>query len=187
MTFAPLPSGPFSAILADPPWHFKTRSPKGEGRSPSRHYKTLRVSELYSLPLRDIAARDSVLFLWVPCCHLMEAWPLMAAWGFKFKSVAFVWVKPHVGLGYWTRQQTELCLLGTRGRPKRVLKSVPQVITGKRREHSRKPDETYFRIEELLGDVPRIELFARQGWLGWTAWGAEAPGAEGLKEVSHAS
>jgi len=176
MTFAPLPPGPFKVILADPPWHFKTRSPKGEGRSPSKHYKTLGLAELYTLPLRSIAAKDCALFLWVPCCHLEQAWALMTAWGFRFKSVAFVWVKPGIGLGYWTRQQTELCLLCTRGHPKRARKSVPQVINGKRREHSKKPDETYFRIEELMGEVPRVELFARQGWLGWQCWGDQSSG-----------
>jgi len=101
---------------------------------------------------------------------------LMTAWGFRFKSVAFVWVKPGIGLGYWTRQQTELCLLCTRGHPKRARKSVPQVIASKRREHSKKPDETYFRIEELMGEVPRVELFARQGWLGWQCWGDQSSG-----------
>ena len=97
---------------------------------------------------------------------------LIAAWGFVYKTVAFIWVKPSIGMGYWSRKQAELCLLATKGRPKRLSGGVRQVIEAPRREHSRKPDDIYERIEQLVGG-PYLEMFARQFWPGWDAWGAE--------------
>ena len=104
----------------------------------------------------------------------------MEAWGFTFKTVAFVWVKQNRksdplfwGMGYWTRANAELCLLATRGHPKRAAKDVHQVIISHVEKHSRKPDEMRKRIERLMGDQPRIELFAREKSSGWDVWGNE--------------
>ena len=160
----------YGALLIDPPWDFRTWSPKGMDRSPS--YKTLLAGELSAIPVADYAADDSTLFLWAIDSHLKTALALIDEWGFVYKTVAFVWTKPSIGMGYWTRKEAELCLLATRGKPKRVNADVRQVIKAPRRQHSRKPDEIYGRIERLV-DGPYIEFFARQCWPGWDQWGDE--------------
>lgn len=161
----------YGAILADPPWHFATYSDKGRGRSPK--YRTEAAASLACIRVADeCAAADCALFMWAVDAHLEEAISLMGQWGFQYKTVAFVWVKPQIGLGYWTRKEAELCLLGTRGKPARRDKGVRQVIMAPRREHSRKPDEIYGRIEALVSG-PYLEMFARQQWPGWDAWGNE--------------
>ena len=158
----------FGAILVDPPWDFRVWSDKGKGRSPK--YSTMSFESLLSLPVTDKAAPDAALFLWAVDSHLQQASALIDAWGFVYKTVAFVWGKPSIGLGYWSRKQTELCLLGTRGKPKRHSGGVRQLIEAPRREHSRKPDQIYERIERLVGG-PYLEMFARQRWPRWDQWG----------------
>jgi len=160
----------FGAILADPPWHFRNWSAKGEGKHAKRHYDTMTPSEM--MQLRLPAAKDCALFMWVVDAHMPEALDLIQALDFTYKTVAFIWVKPSIGLGYWSRKQAELCLLATRGKPKRLSSGVRQVIEAPRREHSRKPDEIYERIEQLIGG-PYLEMFARQSWPGWQSSGAE--------------
>ena len=172
----------YGAILADPPWSFKTWSKGGQTfRAAEHHYRTLPFKKLVGeIPVADMAAKDCVLFLWAVDSHLTEAMDLIRAWGFEYKTRAFVWVKtcknepykPRQGLGYWTRKETEECLLATRGKPKRQDKGVRQIIFESRREHSRKPDEIYRRIERLVPG-PYLEMFARQRWPGWGAWGDE--------------
>lgn len=174
----PLPSGPFGCILADPPWAFKTWS--GTTGTPHRtandHYVTTDTIALKDIPVADVVAKDCALFMWVVDSHIADAIELGRAWGFELKTRAFTWRKlaangnARIGMGYWTRKQTEMCLLFTRGKVKRKDKGVREIIDAPRREHSRKPDETYSRIERLV-DGPYLELFARQAWPGWTAWG----------------
>ena len=168
--------GPYAVLLADPPWHYWTynaRSKGGRGAA-AHHYQTLHAAELAALPVRSLAARDAALLMWATMPTLPEALALMAAWGFSYRTVAFTWIKlnrdgsPFLGLGHYTRGNAELCLLGTRGRVPRLARDVPQVIMARRREHSRKPDQQYGLIERLFGDVPRVELFARQCWPGWS-------------------
>jgi N6-adenosine-specific RNA methylase IME4 len=146
-----------------------------------RHYKTMSLADIKSLPIGDLAADNSALFMWAVDCMLPEALELGAAWGFTFKTVGFTWAKEkaksagwHIGLGYWSRGNPEMCLLFTRGAPKRQSASVRQLIVAPRREHSRKPDETYDRIEALLPG-PYLELFARTRRAGWDAWGNQVP------------
>jgi N6-adenosine-specific RNA methylase IME4 len=186
----PLPTGPFGCILADPPWAFRTFS--GETMTPHRsaedHYPTMGLAEMQALPVADSAAKDCALFMWVVGSHLAESIELAAAWGFAFKTDAFYWMKqrlwdagqldlltndvaePRMGFGYWTRKQVEPCWLFTRGKPKRISAGVRQVILEPRREHSRKPDCQYERIEALVGG-PYLELFARNQRPGWASWG----------------
>ena len=121
-----------------------------------------------------------MLFLWVTFPTLLESFEVIRAWGFQYKTVAFVWIKQNKksdglfwGMGYWTRANAEICLLATKGHPKRVSKRVHQVVISHIEEHSKKPNEVRNRIVELTGDVPRIELFARQTYEGWDAWGNE--------------
>lgn len=171
------PVGQFRVILADPPWPFRVRSPRGLGRSPEQHYPTMTADEIAALPVASLAAPDCALFLWTTGPQLPLAVDTMRAWGFAYSGVAFVWIKVTkvggiaTGLGYTTRQNAEFCLLGRRGAFRRQSKAVHQVIMARRREHSRKPNVIYQRIEQLVGDAPRIELFARQRWPGWSVWG----------------
>jgi len=173
-------------ILADPPWQYKVWSrDTGLGRSAESHYPTMSIEELTTLPVASIAAPDCVLFCWVTWPLLYEAAPVWKAWGFTYRTAAFAWVKvtkngkPAFGMGYWTRANTEICLLLTRGSPKRKDKGVPQVIWEEYetetiiapfRGHSVKPDEQYRRIEQLTGSR-YVELFARRPRIGWDVWG----------------
>lgn len=181
------PDGRFSAILADPPWHFKTYNEKGRNRcpdwqtfkgSPCRHYGTMSLAEIKALPVAELAADDCALFLWTCWPMLEQSLDVMEAWGFTYKTAAFAWMKSngdgtiYTGLGYWTRANTEMCLLATRGKPKRLRKDVKQGIIAPRREHSRKPDVVHERIERLVAG-PYLELFARETRPNWTAWGNE--------------
>lgn len=178
----------YSIILADPPWEFRTRSEKGKGRSPDRHYPTMSTEAICALGVAGIAASNSLLFLWATYPRLPDALQVISAWGFIYKSVAFTWVKLnpsgvgfHLGAGYWTRQNPELCLLATRGNPKRVNKGVRNLIVSPRGRHSEKPPEIRDHIVQLIGDLPRIELFARQRVSGWSIWGNEAPGGSDIE------
>lgn len=168
--------GRFAVIYADPPWGYRTWSAGGR-QAP---YPTLPTADICALPVRELAAEDCALFLWTTYPFLPDALAVVQAWGFRFRTVAFTWVKLNpsgrgyaFGLGYWTRANPEVCLLATRGRPARADKGVPNLIVSPRREHSRKPDEARERIVALCGDVPRVELFARERADGWDAWGDE--------------
>lgn len=168
-----LPAGPFSAILADPPWTFKVYSDKGKGRSPERHYGCMTLDAIKAMPVSRSANHDCILFLWTTNPMLPEALNVMKAWDFTYKTVGFCWTKPNfMGLGYWTRANAEICLLGTRGSPKRLDRGVRMHIEARRREHSRKPDEIISGIERLVPG-PYLELFAREHRPGWVTWGNE--------------
>ena len=187
----------FDIIYADPPWRFKNWSigelaKRGEkwarrnGRSP---YDVMDLPDICNLPISDISAKDSVLFMWATYPKLEDAFQVIKSWGFTYKTIAFTWVKLnpgglgfHFGLGYWTRQNPEICLLATRGKPKRIDNCVPNLIISPRHEHSRKPDEVRDRIVKLIGNLPRIELFARRKCDGWQSWGNEV---ESDIEIAH--
>lgn len=186
----------YGAILADPPWTFSTRSDKGKGRSPETHYDCMTLDEIKAMPVREIAAKDCVLFMWVIDTHLEMAFDVIRAWGFTYKTKGFNWAKLNAvdpdepkavtdesayftGMGFWTRANPEDCLLATTGSPKRQSASVRRLIVAERREHSRKPDETYERIEALV-DGPYCELFARTARPGWDQIGNEV-GKFGLR------
>ena len=173
----------YNVIYADPPWRYRVWSSKGAGRSAEHHYPTMSMEQIKALPVSQLAAKDCALFLWITFPMLQEAWSVMEAWGFRFKTIAFVWIKTNRktdslfwGMGYWTRANAEICVLATRGSPKRQARNVHQVIISPIEEHSKKPDEARRRIEALMGDVPRIELFARQVSPGWAVWGNEVEG-----------
>lgn len=182
-----LPEGKYGAILADPPWGFKVWSGKDKqvaSRGSVTPYDTMEMADIAAMPVADLAADDCCLFMWVVWPTLPEALGVIEAWGFKYKTCGFAWVKADVstvnlfddpvdaymGLGYWTRANSEVCLLATRGKPKRLNADVRQGIIAPRREHSRKPDGIHERIERLVAG-PYLELFARQKRPGWTVWG----------------
>lgn len=138
------------------------------------------IEELCTLPVSEIAEKDCVLFLWATFPQLKEAMQLIEAWGFQYKTVAFVWLKTNrksgtwfYGLGFWTRGNAEICLLATKGHPKRQAKNVHQLIMSPIEAHSKKPDIAREKITALMGDLPKIELFARQESPGWDIWGNE--------------
>ena len=167
----------YQIIYADPPWQYEQRSLKGAAE---KHYPTMSISDLYALPVADIAAVDSALFLWAIFPQLPAALKLIRAWGFTYKTIAFLWLKKNkksdswfYGLGFWTRGNAEVCLLATKGHPKRRAANIHQFIISPVQEHSKKPDEVREKIVGLMGDVPRIELFARSYTEGWDVWGNE--------------
>ena len=132
------------------------------------------------LPVIKIAAKDCACFMWATMPMLPDALVLMKAWGFQYKTVAFVWVKSNkksdtdfFGMGNWTRANAEVCLLGIRGKPKRVSAAVRQIIRRPIMRHSEKPPEVRERIVTLMGDILRVELFARVKTEGWSVWGNE--------------
>ena len=174
------PDKKYQIIYADPPWAFNFKNRRGlSDEAKGRLYDTMTADDIMALPVSDIADDNSLLFLWVMNSELPLALEVMGAWGFAYKTVGFVWVKTrkskyHFGGGNWTRSNPEICLLGTRGSPKRISASVRNLLFSPLREHSRKPDEARDEIVNLVGDVPRIELFARQRVAGWDAWGNEA-------------
>jgi N6-adenosine-specific RNA methylase IME4 len=164
----------YGAILADPPWHFRTYSAKGDNRAPP--YARMSLDEIKALRVDHMAAPDCVLFLWFLASMLQEGLDVARAWGFTPKTVAFTWVKTgkHGGFpistGFWTRRNCEQCLLATRGHPKRIAKNIPELIMAPRREHSRKPDEVRTRIQQLVPG-PYLEMFARERAARWNQHG----------------
>lgn len=175
----PFPEKKYSIIYADPPWSYKDKALAGN-RGAGCKYKVQSKDWIDNLPVKDIAEKDCILFLWVTMPKLNECWDLIKNWGFEYKTVGFTWVKRNKkspswfwGMGRWTRANAELCLIATKGKPKRISASVHSVIDTQIEEHSKKPDETKNRILELVGDLPRIELFARQKTEGWDVWGNE--------------
>jgi N6-adenosine-specific RNA methylase IME4/ParB-like chromosome segregation protein Spo0J len=181
----------FKVIVADPPWEFKVYSRRGRQRSAERYYDTLTLEAIKALPVAPLADADCALFLWGVWPELPGALEVIKAWGFQFKTVAFVWVKStktaeiiklngdglHLGMGYWTRANTEFCLLATKGAPLCIAEDIHQVVLAPVGEHSAKPREIHSRIERLLAG-PYLELFARHAIPNWTVWGNEAPAAE---------
>ncbi len=169
----------YEVIYADPPWRYDDKMNDCAGGA-DKHYSTMKMSEIKALPVAALAAENSVLLMWATWPLLPEAIEVISAWGFRYKSIGFLWVKKNksdcghfFGLGRWTRGNSEVCLLATRGKPKRVNNAVSQLCFEPLTRHSEKPEEIRHRIVELLGDVPRIELFARRRAPGWHAFGNE--------------
>lgn len=183
----------YKIIYADPPWQYRVYSKKGQGRSAENHYHTMNIKDIMALPVDKIADKDCILFLWITFPCLKEGIEVMERWGFKYKTCGFNWVKRNkkkntyfMGLGFWTRSNSEVCLIGTKGQPKRVSKSVPQICDARIMEHSKKPAEIRERIVELCGELPRVELCARDKVKGWDSLGDEIDGKdirEALREV----
>lgn len=173
------PPGPYSIILADPPWQYRDKALAGN-RGAECKYKVMDLDDIKALPVSTISAKDCVLFMWVTMPKLNECFEVIESWGFKFKTNAFTWIKmnknkptPFMGMGSWTRANAEICLLAIKGKPKRISAAVHSVIMSPIEGHSKKPDESRDRIVKLCGNLPRIELFARQKVDGWDGWGNE--------------
>lgn len=182
----------YQIIYADPPWeqNININSPTG-GKKTTDHYPLMKNRDIASLSIRDISEEDALVFLWTTYSSLLDAVNLvMPSWGFHYITVAFEWLKTTVNghhpefMGGWlVGGAVELCLLGKRGHPKRSSPKVHRLVVSPRREHSRKPDEVRERIVELLGDLPRIELFARQKVAGWDSIGYDINGKDIKQEL----
>lgn len=185
--FDHLEKGKYGAILADPPWAFpRWAGPSIPAREHNQPYHYMLCADVAQLPVGDLAAEDCVAFVWVTWPMLLECIAAIEQWGFRYKTCAFSWIKGNntqpdffteeiqvqMGMGYWTRSNSEVCLLATRGKPKRLNADVRQGIIAPRREHSRKPDGIHQRIERLVAG-PYVELFARETRPGWDCWGNE--------------
>lgn len=190
--FAAVPRGRYQVILADPPWRYQTWSHRGQGKGAVQHYPTMPTPEICAMEIAPLAAKDCTLFLWGTWPHLPDALQVIGAWGFAYVSLGFIWMKLNakapvlwcdagdafLGPGYVTRGNSEFCLRGRRGAPKRKGSSGPSqlicaeegTLLSPRREHSRKPDEQYELIEAVY-DGPYLELFSRTARPGWDAWG----------------
>lgn len=191
----------FQVVEADPAWTYRTWTDEGNVIS-QRHYGLMSLEDIAELDLSGLVDDDAVLFLWVTWPLLGEIFKHVYTvggglwWGFEYKTCAFDWVKHtingrwHYGTGHWTRANTEPCLLFTKGRPKRVSKGISQILTASNpfdyyyengliapiRRHSQKPVEFYEKVEVLIGEVPRLRLFARDEREGWTSLGNELTG-----------
>ena len=169
----------YQIIYADPPWNFNFRKRNGlSQQAKDSLYDTMRPEDILALPVGRLADHNCALFLWIMDSQMQLALDVIKSWGFTYKTVAFTWIKTtkntyHFGGGNWTRSNPEQCLLATRGNIKRMSASVRQLITEPRRGHSRKPDRIRNDIVQLVGFLPRIELFARQKTEGWDVWGNE--------------
>lgn len=170
----------YNVIYADPPWKYKTWT-EGGGTA-EKHYPTMKLDDIIKMKdtIEKISDNNCILFLWVTFPCLLEGLKVMKEWGFTYKTCGFNWVKRNkksntffFGMGYWTRANSELCLIGTKGTIKRKSNKVFQIVDTPIEEHSKKPDIVRDRIVELVGDIPRIELFARQTANNWDCWGNE--------------
>lgn len=175
----PLPDKKYQIIYADPPWSYRDKANAGN-RGASHKYPVMDLEVICSLPVQKIAADNCLLALWWVPPMPMEALRVVSAWGFTFKTMkGFTWHKTTkhgkscMGMGHLTRSNAEDCLFATKGKPKRVSAGVRQFIEAERHAHSQKPNEARDRLVQLMGDVPRIELFARSATPGWDAWGDE--------------
>lgn len=182
--FADLPRHSFAVITADPPWRFRTWSETNQTKAAARHYDLMRTDDIRALPVADLARPDCVLLLWAINPMLPDAIETMRGWGFTYRTIGFCWAKTtprtgaswapkyHMGLGYYSRANVEICLLGVRGKPKRKAKDVRQLIVDSRRQHSRKPEQFFASVERLF-DGPYLDLFSRESRPGWSTFGNE--------------
>lgn len=189
--FADLKRDHYGAILADPPWYFRTRTTVVSDRDPQQHYPVMGAADICAMPVGQLADKDAHLFLWATGPCLPQAFDVIKAWGFRYSGVAFTWIKLkrshnplqlrvlpmaatdlHTGLGFTTRKNAEFCLLARRGSARRIAKDVREIILSPVREHSRKPDEVYTRVQRYCAG-PYLELFARAPRAGWDVWGNE--------------
>ena len=169
----------FKVIYIDPPWGLYRDKANAGQRGAGFKYPTMSLEEIKSLPIKEIAEDDSVLFIWTCWPLIFETKEVIEAYGFEYKTIGFNWVKSNKkqtdtffwAMGNYTRSNSEVCLIATRGKPKRVSASVHSVIMSPIEAHSKKPDEARKRIEQLYGDVSRIEIFARQEAAGWISIG----------------
>ena len=172
----------YQIIYADPPWKYNSRANhKTRFRGGAYgHYPLMTMDDIKTLPIKEIADENACLFMWATFPYLKGQLEIFRAWGFEYKTLGFLWVKlnskngePFFGVGFYSKSNAEVCLLGIRGRLKPITNYISQIIVSPRRLHSQKPDEVREKIVDLFGDLPRVELFARRKVEGWDCWGNE--------------
>lgn len=176
MELTPLPAGPFTTIIADPPWPYGDRLMSGGGprrktRGAANHYTVMSLNDIIALPVATSAAENAHLYLWATNAFVEEAHVVARAWGFTTKTLV-TWVKPQIGMGRYFRNSTEHVLFGVRGSLPPLRRNCPTAFTAARRKHSQKPDE-FYAIVESMSPGPYLELFARARREGWVSWGNE--------------
>ncbi len=175
----------YNIIYADPPWSYSDTQKSGGTAffGASVRYNTMKNIDIANLPIKELCEKDCVLFLWATSPLLSEAMETIKSWGFKYKTIAFCWSKKTKNkknvsnIGRWTMGNIEICLLAVKGKPKRIAKNIKQLVEAERKKHSQKPDEVRNRIVQLMGDLPRLEMFARQRTEGWDVFGNEVEGS----------
>ena len=177
----------YQIIYADPPWKYNSRANhKTRFRGGAcGHYDLISMDKIKALPIPELAEENCVLFLWTTFPYLEDQIKLFKHWGFKYKTLGFSWIKtnlkagtPFFGVGYYAKSNCEVCLMGIKGKMKPVSNKISSVIIAPRRKHSQKPEEVREKIVELFGDVPRIELFAREKTEGWDSIGNDIDGKD---------
>ena len=175
-----LPNKKYKIIYADPPWSYRNMG--NIQNNVSKHYKTMTQKQIEELPINNISNKNSILFLWATFPKIQEALNVIKAWGFEYKTIGFTWIKTNrknnkifFGVGWYTKSNAEICLIGTKGKSPKTSNSISSIIISHRREHSRKPDEVRSKIIKFCGNLSRIELFARERIKGWDVWGNEIP------------
>ena len=180
----------YNIILADPPWAYKDKR-NNDPAYGAMTYPTMPIEDIKALAVNEIADTNCMLFLWATPPNIQYALDTIKAWGFGYKTFGFTWIKtnrksggPFFGIGHYTKSNAEVCLIGVKGKPIKVSNSVSQIVISPRMEHSRKPDEVKNRIVQLCGDLPRLELFARQKTEGWDVFGNQVEGSITLPKMS---
>lgn len=172
----------YSIIYADPPWSYRDKRDKHPRfcGGASAHYPTMNLEDIKNLPINQLAADNCILFMWATLPNLQEALDVVKSWGFKYKTLGFSWIKtnkkngkPFFGIGFYTKSNCEICLIAVKGKPKIIDNSISSVLIAPREEHSKKPAIVRDKIVQLCGDLPRIELFARNKVEGWDCFGNE--------------
>lgn len=177
----------YSILYVDPAWDYQARTQhngKANTGSADRHYTTMQLSEMKAMDIPSITEADALCFMWSSSPHLPQAIELMEAWGFEYKTIAFVWDKQRVNPGYYTMSQCEICLVGKKGRipSPRGSKNIRQFVSEMRTRHSKKPDEIRTRIAQMFPTQRKIELFAREHHEGWDVFGNEVEGSIHIRQ-----
>lgn len=172
-----LPNKKYNVIYADPPWKYANGGVPSGGVD--AQYQTMKIDDIKSMDIRSISENDCILFLWATFPMLKQALDVIQSWGFKYKTLGFSWLKlnkdgsPFFGIGYYTRSNQQVCLIATRGKAHSLVKSksLSSFVSTQRTRHSQKPQVFKDKIVQLVGDIPRIQLFARKRTNGWDCWG----------------
>lgn len=168
---SPMPEGTFHIIVVDPPWHYHLRTGQASKRNVTP-YPTMSLEEIKEIPVRELAAENSILWLWSTNAHLPDAFEIVETWGFQYKTL-LTWIKPRIGTGDWLRGRTEHSIMAVKGHPLVRLTNQSTALHAPVRDHSQKPDE-FYRLVETLCPGRKLELFARETRDGWDTWLSQA-------------
>lgn len=180
----------YDVVLADPPWKYEAWGKNDSGvRTAANYYPVMTIPEIAALKVKDLTAENAVLFMWITWPILFECQEVIEAWGFTYRTLAWVWIKANptgfgffMGMGHYTRANSEPCILAVKGRMPVADHGIQSLIYSAVLEHSRKPEDQYRKIDALYPGTRRIELFARRQFPGWDLWGNEVPNSVELAD-----